>query len=105
MITTGSITSNLARTTALVARRLGLKCVLVLNGGDPKTARANARVADLLGVEVHAVATREDRERRMNEIAATLSAQGENVHQTSLGAPNEIARPDRRRWKSLAFSN
>src|SRR6185295_19137130 len=29
VITNGSITSNLARTTALVARRLGLNCVLV----------------------------------------------------------------------------
>lgn len=90
VITTGSITSNLARTTALVARRLGLKCVLVLNGGDPKKARANARVAELLGVEVHAVATREDRDRRMNEVAATLSARGEHVYQIPLGASNEI---------------
>ena len=48
VITTGSITSNLARTTAAVAKRLGLKCVLVLNGGDPKSARANSRVAELL---------------------------------------------------------
>src|SRR5215218_11278351 len=30
VVTTGSITSNLARTTAAVARRLGLKCELIL---------------------------------------------------------------------------
>jgi D-cysteine desulfhydrase family pyridoxal phosphate-dependent enzyme len=90
VITTGSITSNLARTAALVARRLGLKCVLVLNGGDPKKARANARVAELLGVEVHAVETREDRDRKMNEIAAMLSARGEHVYKIPLGASNEI---------------
>jgi D-cysteine desulfhydrase len=90
VITTGSVTSNLARTAALVARRLGLKCVLVLNGGDPKKARANSRVAELLGVEVHAVATREDRDRRMNEIAATLSERGEYVYKIPLGASNEI---------------
>jgi 1-aminocyclopropane-1-carboxylate deaminase/D-cysteine desulfhydrase-like pyridoxal-dependent ACC family enzyme len=35
ILTTGSITSNLARTTALVARRFGLKCELILSGGDP----------------------------------------------------------------------
>ena len=40
VLTTGSITSNLARTTAAVARRLGLKCELILNGGDPRSARA-----------------------------------------------------------------
>jgi len=90
VITTGSITSNLARTTALVARRLGLKCVLVLNGGDPRSARANARVADLLGVTVHAVATREDRDRTMNKVAATLESRGERVYRIPLGASNEI---------------
>ena len=90
VITTGSVTSNLARTAALVARRLGLKCVLVLNGGDPKEARANARVAELLGVEVHAVATRADRDRKMDEIAATLSERGEHVYKIPLGASNEI---------------
>jgi 1-aminocyclopropane-1-carboxylate deaminase/D-cysteine desulfhydrase-like pyridoxal-dependent ACC family enzyme len=90
VITTGSVTSNLARTAALVARRLGLKCVLVLNGGNPAKARANARVAELLGVEVHAVATREDRDRRMNEIAETLSERGEQVYKIPLGASNGI---------------
>jgi D-cysteine desulfhydrase len=90
VITTGSVTSNLARTAALVARRLGLKCVLVLNGGDPKKARANARVAELLGVEVHAVDTREDRDRRMNEIATMLTERGEHVYKIPLGASNEI---------------
>ena len=90
VITTGSVTSNLARTTALVARRLGLKCVLVLNGGDPRKARANARVAELLGVEVHAVDTREDRDPKMNEIAAMLSERGEHVYKIPLGASNEI---------------
>ncbi|HXM36011.1 MAG TPA: D-cysteine desulfhydrase family protein, partial [Pyrinomonadaceae bacterium] len=90
VIATGSVTSNLARTTALVARRLGLKCVLVLNGGEPKNARANARIAELLSIEVHAVDTRADRERRMNEIAATLSERGEHVYKIPLGASNEI---------------
>ena len=90
VITTGSITSNLARTTALVARRLGLKCVLVLNGGDPKTARANARISDLLGVEVHAVATREDRDRTRDEVADALEQRGERVYRIPLGASNEV---------------
>jgi L-cysteate sulfo-lyase len=69
IITTGSITSNLARTTALIARRLGLKCELVLSGGDPRAARANWRVAELLGVKIHTVAPSKDRARRMKEIA------------------------------------
>src|SRR4029079_5329728 len=45
-LSTVSITSNLARTTALVARRFGLRCELILSGGDPQAARANWRIAE-----------------------------------------------------------
>src|SRR5215217_9346256 len=69
IVTTGSITSNLARTTALTARRLGLKCELILSGGDPQAARANWRVAELLGVRVHTVSASHERASRMQEIA------------------------------------
>ena len=77
VITNGSITSNLARTTALVARRLGLKCVLVLNGGDPKSARANSRVAELLDVDVYGVNSRQERDEKMAEVAESLEREGE----------------------------
>lgn len=90
VITTGSITSNLARTTAAVARRLGLKCELVLNGGDPKTARANSRVAELLNVRVHKVVSREERDLKMDQLALTLEAAGEVVYKIPLGASNEV---------------
>ena len=89
-ITTGSITSNLARTTAAVARRLGLKCELILNGGDPKAAHANSRVAELLNVKVHHVISREERDLTMDQIATTLEAQGEVVYKIPLGASNEV---------------
>src|ERR671918_687469 len=56
IVTTGSITSNLARTTAMIARRLGLKCELILSGGDPRLAHANWRVSELLDVKIHHVA-------------------------------------------------
>src|SRR4026207_1114564 len=61
IVTTGSITSNLARTAALIARRLGLKCELILSGGDPQTARANWRIAELLDVQIHTDAASKDR--------------------------------------------
>lgn len=89
VITTGSVTSNLARTTALVARRLGLKCVLVLSGGDPRAARANSRVAELLGVTVHSVATREDRDRTVDKVANDLERRGERVYRIPLGASDD----------------
>lgn len=90
VITTGSITSNLARTTAAVARRLGLKCVLILNGADPKTARANSRVAELLDVKVYGVSSRQERDLKTNEVADELTRQGERVYKIPLGASNDV---------------
>jgi L-cysteate sulfo-lyase len=90
IVTTGSITSNLARTTALIARRLGLKCELILSGGDARSARANWRVAELLGVKIHSVAQSNERSSRMKEVARMLEERGERVYQIPLGASNEI---------------
>jgi L-cysteate sulfo-lyase len=90
VVTTGSITSNLARTTALIARRLGLKCELILSGGDPKAAHANGRIAELLGVKIHTVAASTDRAPRMKEIADALERKGERVYVVPLGASNEV---------------
>src|SRR5215217_6779307 len=69
IVTTGSITSNLARSAVLIAKRLGLKCELILSGGNPESARANWRVAELLGVRVHTVSASHERASRMQEIA------------------------------------
>ena len=90
IVTTGSITSNLARTAALVARRLGLKCELILSGRHPKTAHANWRLTELLGVKIHRVAASSERAWRMKEVARELEARGERVYQIPLGASNEI---------------
>src|ERR1051325_12241653 len=72
IVTTGSITSNLARTAALVARRLGLKCELILSGRNPKLAHANWRVTELLGIKIHRVAASSERASRMKEVAQEL---------------------------------
>jgi len=90
IVTTGSITSNLARTTALTARRLGLKCELILSGGDPQSARANWRIAELLGAKIHRVASSHERATRMKEVARELQERGERVYQIPLGASNEV---------------
>lgn len=90
IVTTGSITSNLARTAALIAKRLGLRSELVLSGKDLKSAHTNWRVAELLGVKVHMVASSSERFSRMKELARSLEARGEKVYQIPLGASNEI---------------
>ena len=90
IVTTGSITSNLARSAALIARRLGLKCELILSGGSPEAARANWRVAELLGVKIHTVAASHERSSRMQEVARELEERGESVYQIPLGASDEV---------------
>jgi D-cysteine desulfhydrase family pyridoxal phosphate-dependent enzyme len=90
IVTTGSITSNLARSTALIARRLGLKCELILSGGDPKAAHANWRIAELLGVKIHTVSASTERASRMREVADSLERGGERVYVVPLGASNEV---------------
>src|SRR5688572_9520524 len=90
IVTTGSITSNLARSTALIAKRLGLKCELILSGGNPESARANWRVAEMLGVKIHSVAASNERASRMKEVARALEERGERVYQIPLGASDEV---------------
>ena len=90
IVTTGSITSNLARSTALIAKRLGLKCELILSGGNPESARANWRLAEMLGVKIHSVAASNERASRMKEVARALEERGERVYQIPLGASDEV---------------
>jgi len=90
IVTTGSITSNLARNTALIAKRLGLNCELILSGGNPESARANWRVAEMLGVKIHSVAASYERPARMKEVARELEERGECVYQIPLGASDEV---------------
>jgi 1-aminocyclopropane-1-carboxylate deaminase/D-cysteine desulfhydrase-like pyridoxal-dependent ACC family enzyme len=90
IVTTGSITSNLARSTALIAKRLGLNCELILSGGNPESARANWRVAEMLGVKIHSVAASHERSVRMKEVARALEERGERVYQIPLGASDEV---------------
>jgi D-cysteine desulfhydrase family pyridoxal phosphate-dependent enzyme len=90
VLTIGSIQSNHARTTAMVTKRLGLNCELVLNDDVPDEGRANLRVYSHLGIKVHRVSTREDRVSRMNEVARDLERNGEQVYKIPLGSSDDI---------------
>jgi 1-aminocyclopropane-1-carboxylate deaminase/D-cysteine desulfhydrase-like pyridoxal-dependent ACC family enzyme len=90
VVTIGSVQSNHARITALVARRCGLKCALILNGDAPETPTANYRINRLLGVEIHHVGTREDRSARMADVAAALRSRGEAVYEIPLGSSDGV---------------
>lgn len=90
VLTVGGVHSNMARITAQVSRRLGLKCELVLSGEPPERASGNALINQLLGVPVHHVDAREDRAAAMRRLAARLRSRGETVMAIPLGASDEI---------------
>ena len=69
VLTVGGTTSNHARVTAMVACRLGLKCHLILNGQPTANPTGNLRIDKLLGVDVHFVQTRQQRNSTMSELA------------------------------------
>jgi D-cysteine desulfhydrase family pyridoxal phosphate-dependent enzyme len=90
VITIGSNRSNHARITAMAARRLGLKCHLVLNGNPGGEPSGNLLLTKLLDVRIIPVAGREDRLPKMKEAAEALRAQGEIVYEIPLGASDEV---------------
>jgi D-cysteine desulfhydrase family pyridoxal phosphate-dependent enzyme len=90
VLTVGGTTSNHARVTAMVACRLGLRCHLILNGQPTANPTGNLRIDKLLGVDVHFVQSREQRNSTMNEVARDLEKKGERVYTVPLGASNEV---------------
>jgi D-cysteine desulfhydrase family pyridoxal phosphate-dependent enzyme len=90
VLTVGGTTSNHARVTAMVACRLGLKCHLILNGQPTANPTGNLRIDKLLGVDVHFVQTRQQRNSTMSELARDLEKKGERVYTVPLGASNEV---------------
>ena len=93
IITCGAVQSNHARTTAMVARRAGLKCILVLNGEEPAEARRNYKISKLMGVEIRLVAGRDDRDRGMLKAAEDVRAQGGKPFIIPLGASDSNGTP------------
>jgi 1-aminocyclopropane-1-carboxylate deaminase/D-cysteine desulfhydrase-like pyridoxal-dependent ACC family enzyme len=86
LVTTGGVQSNHARLTAAVAARLGMRCLLVLNGDKPERLSANALLSVMLGAELEYVGTREERAPAMREAAERLRRQGRRPFEIPLGA-------------------
>lgn len=90
VITCGAVQSNHARITAQVCARLGLQCILVQNGEPPQQATGNHKINKMLGVPIHYVDSREQRDIRMREIEAECLAKGLKPYLIPLGASNAI---------------
>ena len=90
LITCGGIQSNHARVTAAAAARLGLGCVLVVNGVRPERPSANALLDALLGAEVRYVPTRDARASAMDDAAEELRRAGRHPYVIPLGASTPL---------------
>jgi len=63
ILTTGGIQSNHARATAIAARQLGMRPILLLRGADPGVPEANLLLDRLVGAEIHWCTAEEYRRR------------------------------------------
>jgi D-cysteine desulfhydrase len=93
VITTGGIQSNHCRATAVAARQLGLRPVLLLRGEDPGIPDGNLLLDRLLGAELHwctAGEYRHHRDERMQELAELIEAQGERPYIIPEGGSNAL---------------
>ena len=90
LITTGSVQSNHARVTAAVAAKLGMTCILVVNGVRPVHPSGNTLLDHLLGAEIRYVVNREDRAVEMDRAAADTRARGGTPMVIPLGASTPL---------------
>jgi 1-aminocyclopropane-1-carboxylate deaminase/D-cysteine desulfhydrase-like pyridoxal-dependent ACC family enzyme len=90
VITCGGPQSNHSRLTAAAAARLGLRCILVVNGEIPEPRRGNAYLHHLLGAEIHSVDTRAERDPAMAAVAAQVAEEGGKAIVIPLGASTPL---------------
>jgi D-cysteine desulfhydrase len=86
LITAGGPQSNHCRVTAAAAARLGLECVLVLNGPEPEAPTGNALLHRLFGAKIVTVEDRSDRVPTMTVEAERVSAGGGRALVLPIGA-------------------
>lgn len=95
LITCGAVQSNHCRATAIVAARVGLRCVLLLrssDGGPPATIQGNHLLQRLAGAEVRFITPDEYRDRTagMAAVAEALTAEGETPWIIPEGASDRL---------------
>ena len=90
LITSGGIQSNHARVTAAAAAKLGLRCILVVNGSPPDRVTGNALLDRLLGAEVRYVTDRTERAPGMEAAADELRRAGRTPYVIPIGASTPL---------------
>jgi len=90
VVTCGGPQSNHARLTAAAAARLGLKCVLMVNGDTSPPHKGNAYLQRLFGAEIRPVASLAERQPTMDAVAAEVEAGGGHAIVIPLGASTPL---------------
>src|SRR5690348_10557230 len=86
LVTLGGVQSNHARATAAAAAKLGLRCVLIINGAPQERPSGNALLDRLLGAEVEYIASRDERAAAVERVMARLRSEGRRPFLIPLGA-------------------
>ena len=90
LVTVGGIQSNHARATAAAAAKLGLHCVLILNGAPPIRPSGNLLLAQLLGAVVEYIPSRNERAAAVEDVLTRLREEGRSPFFIPLGASTSI---------------
>ena len=89
LVTAGAPQSNHCRQTAAVAALKGLNCDLILGGKEPEVWNGNLLLDGLLGARAH-FTEKENRNVKMDEVAADLKKQGRRPYVIPIGGSNGV---------------
>ncbi len=86
LVTLGGLQSNHARATAAAAAKLGLRCVLIINGAPQNRPSGNALLDQLLGAQVEYISSRGERAGAVERVMSRLQSEGRKPYLIPLGA-------------------
>jgi L-cysteate sulfo-lyase len=89
VITAGAPQSNHCRQTAAAAAQCGLECHLVFGGASESVIEGNYFLDQLLGAKFHWT-VRQLRDKKMNEVAEALQAEGKKPFVIPVGGSNAV---------------
>jgi 1-aminocyclopropane-1-carboxylate deaminase/D-cysteine desulfhydrase-like pyridoxal-dependent ACC family enzyme len=90
VVTVGGLQSNHARATAAAAAKLGLGCVLILNGVPPDRLSGNTLLDRLLGAEIEFIPSRAERALAAERVLERLERQRRRPYFVPLGASTSV---------------
>jgi 1-aminocyclopropane-1-carboxylate deaminase/D-cysteine desulfhydrase-like pyridoxal-dependent ACC family enzyme len=90
IVTLGGVQSNHARATAAASAKLGLKCVLIINGSPRDKPTANALLDRLLGAEIEYIPSRNERAEAEERVMHGLRDGGRMPFFLPLGASTPV---------------